>query len=80
MGNRAAAKEGRRNNQLKRLQWKELTSWPVGLSFPGQDALYQSQLKIKGTKADPKLEIKKVDNLSPFLPLQTFTALSNVVS
>ena len=46
---------------------KELPSRPVGLSFPGLDALSLPLLKTVGTTADKKLKGKKIINICPLL-------------
>ena len=54
-------------NRIKRLNQKELTSRPVGLSFHGLDALCLSLLKTAGTTADKKWKERKLLTLfSPF--------------
>ena len=45
---------------LKRLNRKELTSWPVGLNFRGLDELSLSLLKQEGTTADRNWSERKL--------------------
>ena len=62
-------------SQVKRLNQKELTSRPVGLSFHGVDALSLSLLKIAGTTADKNWKERKLSTFVPPCPrLQTLTA------